>query len=321
MFARSPLLGGCPRDTKTFVLLALLMLGASAYAQTMPEPRTVRINDRVYVLLGPIQHANKNNQGYMINSTVIIGDKGVILVDSGGTHEVGHHIAKAIRRITPKPVSHVINTHHHGDHYLGNSAFGGASIISSEKCRAMVVETGDAWLELMEQLVGRSFPDTKPIAAGVTYPEGSKTELMLHGIRLVFWVPKGSHTVGDMLVYLPQDKVLVSGDVVVNGTVPVMQDASIKNWIGTLGEIQELDVDTFVPGHGDLMTMSDVKALHRAIIRFYSGVKAGYDKGFGESEIRKSLDIADWGKLEREYVIGRNINRAYLEIENDSFDQ
>ena len=287
----------------------------------MPEPRTVRINDRVYVLLGPIQHANKNNQGYMINSTVIVGDKGVILVDSGGTHEVGRHIAKAISRITPKPVSHVINTHHHGDHYLGNSAFGGATVISSEKCRAMVVETGDAWLELMEQLVGRSFPDTKPIAAGVTYPEGSKTEIMLHGIRLVFWVPKGSHTVGDMLVYLPQDKVLVSGDVVVNGTVPVMQDASIKNWIGTLGEIQELDVNTFVPGHGDLMTMSDVKALHRAIIRFYSGVKAGYTKGLGEGEIRQSLDLTDWEKLERAYVIGRNINRAYLEIENDSFGQ
>ena len=306
---------------KTLVLLALLILGVSAYAQTMPEPRTVRINDRVYVLLGPIQHANKNNQGYMINSTVIVGDKGVILIDSGGTHEVGRHIAKAIRRITPKPVTHVINTHFHGDHYLGNSAFGGAVIISAEKCRAMVVETGYEWLALMEHLVGRRLSDTKPIAAGVTYQEGSKTEIILHGIRLVFWVPKGSHTVGDMLVYLPQDKVLVTGDIVVNGIVPVMQDASIKNWIGTLEEIQALEVSTVVPGHGGLMTMSDVEALQRALVRFYSGVKAGYDKGWGESEIRKSLDLTDWEKLERAYVIGRNINRAYLEFEIDSFDQ
>ena len=306
---------------KTLILLALLILGAPVHAQTMPEPRTVRINDRVYVLLGPIQHANRDNQGYMINSTVVIGDKGVILVDPGGTHEVGRHIAKAIRRITPKPVTHVINTHHHGDHYLGNSAFGGATIISSEKCRAMVIETGYEWLGLMERMVGRKFPDTKPIAAGVTYPEGSKTQVMLHGIRLVFWVPKGSHTVGDLLVYLPQDKVLVTGDIVVKGIVPVMQDASIKNWIGTLGEILELDVSTFVPGHGDLMTTSDVKALHRAIVGFYSGVKAGHAKGLGEGEIRESLDLTDWKKLERAYVIGRNINQAYLEIENDSFDQ
>jgi cyclase len=306
---------------KIFTFLALLIVAAPLHAQSMPEPRVVRINDRVHLLLGPIQHANQDNQGYMINSTVIIGDQGVILVDSGGTHEVGLHIAKAIRRITPKPVTHVINTHHHGDHYLGNSAFGGAIIISSEKCRAMVVQTGNEWLELMEQLVGRKFPDTKPIAAGVTYPEGSRTEITLQGIPLVFWVPPGSHTDGDLLVYLPQDKVLVTGDVVVNGIVPVMQDAGIQNWIGTLGEILRLDIATIVPGHGDLMTMREVIALQRVITRFYAGVKSGFEKGLNESEIRKTLDLADWEKLERAYVIGRNVNRAYLEIENGSFGQ
>ena len=79
-------------------LLPLLLLVATAAAAQMPEPRVVRINDRVHVLLGPIQHANPVNQGYMINSTVIIGAKGVILVDSGGSAEVGRHIASAVRR-------------------------------------------------------------------------------------------------------------------------------------------------------------------------------------------------------------------------------
>jgi hypothetical protein len=64
-------------------LIALLALGLAAYGQTFPEPRKIKINDRIYALLGPIQHANRLNQGYMINSTVILGDKGVILVDSG----------------------------------------------------------------------------------------------------------------------------------------------------------------------------------------------------------------------------------------------
>jgi cyclase len=108
---------------------------------------------------------------------------------------------------------------------------------------------------------------------------------------------------------------------VVNGIVPSMQDANIKNWINTLGEIQKLDVETFVPGHGDLMTMSDVKALEDAIVRFYSGVKEGYAEDLDESAIRKSLDLSDWEQMERAYVIGRNINRAYLEIEFDFFDQ
>jgi len=304
-----------------FMLFALLLVGAAVHAQSLPEPRTVRINDRVYALLGPIQHANPSNQGYMINSTVIVGDSGVILVDSGGTHEVGQHIARAIRRITRKPVTHVINTHPHGDHYLGNSAFPGATIISSEKCRAGVNETGLEWVGLMERLVGRQFPETRPIAAGVTYREGSVTQVRLQGIPLIFWVPPGSHTDGDLLVYLPQDKVLVTGDVVVNGIVPVMQDAYIRNWIDVLAEIERLDVVTFVPGHGDLMTMRGVKALNRAITRFYAGVKAGFEKGLDESELRKSLDLADWERLERAYVIGRNISRAYVEIAVDSFNQ
>jgi cyclase len=192
---------------KTYIFLGLLVFCVSAHAQTLPGPRVVNINDRVHVLLGPMQHANPDNQGYMINSTVIVGNHGVILVDTGGSREVGAHIAEAIRKITSKPVTHIISTHHHGDHYLGNSGFEGTTIISSEKCCDMVLATGQDWVALMEQMTGQEFPDTRPIAAGVTYPEGSWTETKLHGIDLVFWVPMGPHTVGDILVFLPEDKV------------------------------------------------------------------------------------------------------------------
>jgi cyclase len=302
-------------------LIALLALGAAAHGQTFPEPRTIKINERVYVLLGPIQHANRLNQGYMINSTVIVGDKGVILVDSGGTDEVGRHIAKAVRQITDKPVTHVVNTHHHGDHYLGNVAFEGATFISSEMCRKMVLETGHEWHGIMERDIGRKLPGTRPLAASVTYPTGARTESVIHGVRLVFWVPQGSHTIGDLLVHLPDDQVLVAGDVLVSRVVPTLQDGFLKNWIATLDEILALDVAHFVPGHGNLMTLRDITALRGAMLRFYSGVKEGFQNGRSESEIRKSLDLSLWEKLERSYVIGRNINRAYLEIEADSFDK
>lgn len=302
-------------------LIASLILGAAAHGQTLPEPRAVRINDRVHVLLGPVQHANPLNQGYMINSTVIVGDKGVILVDSGGSAEIGRHIAAAVRRITEKPVTHVVNTHHHGDHYLGNVAFEGATFISSELCRRLVLETGGQWLAIMEGAVGRGLPGTKPLAANVTYPEGSRTETRVHGVRLVFWVPKGSHTAGDLLVHLPDDKVLVAGDVLVNRVVPTLQDGFVKNWIGTLEEMQALGVVHFVPGHGDVMTRGDVAALRDAMLRFYAGVKEGFRKGKSEETIRNTLDFSLWQKLERSHLIGRNVNRAYLEIEADSFDE
>lgn len=302
-------------------LIVSLVLVAAVHAQTLPEPRVLRINDRVHVLLGPIQHANPLNQGYMINSTVIVGDKGAILVDSGGSAEIGRHIAAAVRRITEKPVTHVVNTHHHGDHYLGNIAFEGATFISSEVCRRLVLETGGQWLAIMEGAVGRQLPGTKPLAAKVTYPEESRTETRVHGVRLVFWVPKGSHTAGDLLVHLPDDKVLVAGDVLVNRVVPTLQDGFVKNWIRTLEEMQVLGVAHFVPGHGDVMTQGDVAALRDAMLRFYAGVKEGFRKGQSEETIRMTLDLSMWRKLERSHLIGRNVNRAYLEVEADSFDE
>jgi glyoxylase-like metal-dependent hydrolase (beta-lactamase superfamily II) len=302
-------------------LIVLTVVAAAAYGQTFPEPRTLRINDRVHVLLGPIQHANRFNQGYMINSTVIVGDNGVILVDSGGSDEVGRHIATAVRRITDKPVTHVVNTHHHGDHYLGNVAFVGATFISSELCRKMVLDSGHEWLGIMEHDIGRKLPGTKPLAAEVTYSAGTRTETFIQGVRLVFWVPPGSHTIGDLIVHLPEDKVLVAGDVLVSRIVPTLQDGFVKNWIQTLDELQTLDVVYFVPGHGDLMTLRDVAALRDSMFRFYTGVKEGFRNGQSEGEIRKSLDLSIWEKLERAYVIGRNINRSYLEIERDSFNE
>jgi glyoxylase-like metal-dependent hydrolase (beta-lactamase superfamily II) len=302
-------------------LIAVTAIGAAAHGQAFPEPRTHKLNDRVYVLLGPVQHANRMNQGFMINSTVVVGDKGVMLIDSGGSDEVGKHIAAAVRRITDKPVTHIVNTHHHGDHYLGNIAFKDATIISSEKCRKMVLETGSEWLEMMERDVGRKLPGTRPMAAQVTYREGTRTETYVHGVRVMFWVPRGSHTVGDLLVYLPDDKVLVAGDVLVSGIVPTLQDGFLKNWIKTLDEISWLPVTHFVPGHGNVVTAAKVRARRDTMVRFYSGVKEGFRNGRSEVEIRKSLDVSVWESLERSYVTGRNINRAYLEIEADSFDE
>jgi cyclase len=305
---------------RVVALVGLLLFGATSWAQGFPEPRTVRVNHRVQVLLGPVQHANPLNQGYMINSTVIVGDNGVILVDSGGTAEVGRHIAAAVRRITDKPVTHVVNTHHHGDHYLGNVAFEGATFISSEMCRRMVVETGEEWMRIMQQAVGRPLAGTRPLPASVTYAEG-RTEGLVQGVRLVFWVPRGSHTAGDLMVYLPDDKVLIAGDVLVNRVVPTLQDGFLKNWIGTLDELLALDAVHFVPGHGDIMAVSDVAQLRDAMIRFYDGVRQGFRSGLSEEKIRNSLDFSMWNKLERAYVIGRNVNRAYLEVEADSFNE
>jgi len=304
-----------------YIVLMFSFCGVAMAAPRMEQPKVVKINERVYALLGPLGIPNMHNQGYMVNSTVIIGEQGVILVDSGSSDEVGTHLAKTIAKLTPKPVTHIVNTHHHGDHVLGNIVFKGAEVISSEQCREMVNKTGDEWISMMENMIGHKLPNTRPIPATVTYAgENTKVERFIQGVKLVFWVPQGSHTVGDMMVYLPDDKALVGGDILVNHTIPVMRDANVKNWVASLAKVQEFDAKAIVPGHGPLMTKNDVAKMQRQMEAFYAGVEAGYKKGLSDSETRKTLDVANWKQLEGfESNIGGNVNRAYLEIEQASF--
>ncbi len=303
------------------IVLAVFFSTAAGAAPAIPQPKVVKINERIFALLGPMGQPNAHNQGYMVNSTLILGEQGVILIDSGSSDEVGKHIGKAIAKLTTKPVTHIINTHHHGDHVLGNIAFGQTEIISSEICRDMVRQTGDEWIALIENLVGHKLPNTRAVPASVVFSgENARIESTIQGVKMVFWIPKGSHTVGDMMVYLPDDKVLVGGDILVNRTIPVMRDAMVKNWVDTLEQVQSFDATTIVPGHGPLMKQQDVIKLQRQMAGFYAGIEAGYKKGLSDSETRKTLDVKDWKKLEGfDANIGGNVSRAYLEIEQASF--
>jgi len=304
---------------KLLISLFLAVIPFASSAVDFPAPKVVKLSERVHVLLGPIQHANKNNQGYMINSTIIIGDKGVVLVEPGGTDEVGQFIKQQVRNITSKPITHVFNTHSHGDHYLGNIAFPEATIISSEKCRDSVIQMGEEWVGFMESMVGRKFTNTKPVTASVTYPPNSKTNTTLNGVEMLIWVPPGSHTDGDLMIYLPAEKVLIAGDILVNGIVPTFQFGSIRNWLEVLKKIEKTDTKVFVPGHGPLMTKGEVVSMHDVIARIYSDVKKGYLAYKSESEIREQINLSEWKKLERQHEINRNINHAYLEAEKEVF--
>ena len=309
------------KTMRLFLLLLIISSCPQVFAgNTLPMPEVKKINERVYALLGPTGLPDKKNNGYMVNSTVILGDKGVILIDTGFTDEIGRHIKKVIKRITDKPVTHIINTHHHGDHTLGNSEFPGAEIISAEKCREWLNKTGYEWLEVVETMTGRKFPNTKLVPASKVYAENTKTKVILQGVAMMLWVPSGSHTAGDMMVHLPEDNILITGDIVVNTMIPSLRDAYVKNLIHTLDEVGNMKVATIIPGHGTLMKTKDVKKLRTLIADLYKKVEAGYEQGLMDSEIRKTIDLSVWKKYKAfDDLMGTNINRTYLEVEKASF--
>ncbi len=302
------------------LLAGIAVLAGATLVKPLPAVKTVKVNERVYALLGPMELPNAHNGGYMVNSTLILGDKGAILVDTGFSDEVGAHLRKAAEKLTKLPITHVINTHHHGDHSLGNVVFPDAEIISSENCRKLMEEAGADWIAIAESSIGRKLPNTRVVPASRTYATQTRTPVEINGVKMEFWVPEAAHTKGDMLVWLPDDKVLIAGDVLVNTVTPNFRDAEVKLWVDTLAQVQQYPAKTIIPGHGPLMSAKEAKAMHQRMADLYAGVEKIYKSGGAEEDVRKQISLKEWQKLKHfDEQMGGNINKTWLEVEAANF--
>ena len=222
------------------------------------------------------------------NSTVIVGTNGVIVVDAKTTKAGGQELLDDIAKITPKPVTTVILTHSDGDHINGLAAFpSGLKIIAqanNKKEQEAAIAAGGpgapAAANLPNQLV------TKP-----------KESLTIDGVKLELyhWAP--AHTSGDLVVYLPTEKIVATGDIIAtNNPYPRIHDeknGSTDGWITTTKGIIALDADTYIPGHGSIQTKADIeKRLADAIAR-RNQVKAMKEQGKSLDEIKAAVGDND----------------------------
>jgi cyclase len=263
-----------------FAVAVLLFAGAtSAIAQgpggggpPAPQPFAVnQLKPNIYEVVG--------GGG---NSTVIVGAKGVIVVDAKTTAAGGMQLLDDIAKITPKPVTTVILTHSDGDHVNGLAAFPkGLTIIAQEGCKAeMQASLGNA-----RGAAPADYMPTKTVA--------NREDVTIEGVhlRLLHFAP--AHTSGDLQVYLPDDKIVLTGDIVATqGPYPVIHEeknGSSEGWIATMQGIVALDADTYVPGHGDVQTKADVqKRLADAVAR-RDQIKALVAQGKSLDEVKQAL--------------------------------
>lgn len=189
------------------------------------------------------------------NSTVIVGDKGVIVIDAKTTEAGGKQLLEDIAKITPKPVSTVIFTHSDGDHVNGIGAFpSGIRIIAQENDKAEQEKALSAG--------GRGAPPAGHLPTEVVSKD--KQSEKIDGVKLEFyhWAP--AHTSGDLIVYLPSDKIVVCGDIIAGGKtadplIHLEKNGSSEGWITTVKGIVKLNSDQFVEGHGDVLTKADIE--------------------------------------------------------------
>ncbi len=308
---------------RSFVLLtALAIWMGGAQADALPAVQVQKINDHAYALLAPapVEVPNRENGGYVHNSLVLIGDKGVILVDTGSHRQVGEHIKEAIAQLTPKPVTHILITHPHSDHHLGSVAFPDAHVIASSNCAKLIENNGRGMVAFTRRMTGLSLTDTQAVVPVETVASNFRQEMQINGIRLELIVPQASHSDGDLMVWVPEDRILATGDILVNTVTPNFSDGNLKQWLTVLDDILKLPAQTFMPGHGPLMQHKDVVDFRALVADFYHVVEGIYKSGGVESDVRKKLDLSKWQKLSRyEQLMGSNINRVWLQVEADNF--
>jgi glyoxylase-like metal-dependent hydrolase (beta-lactamase superfamily II) len=189
------------------------------------------------------------------NSGVVIGDASVMVIEAQATPALARKVIAEIRKVTDKPISHVVLTHYHAVRVLGASAFGAREVIMGEKARAMVAERGqEDWQSEFDRFP-RLFRGHEEIP-GLTWPTTTFSDRMTVwlGRRRVDLMHLGrAHTAGDIVVSVPDANVMFTGDIVEYRSACYCGDGHFADWPATLGRIRTLAPEAIVPGRGDAL--------------------------------------------------------------------
>ena len=315
----------------TCAWMMVISMLASAHDGAMPENLSDlsmhKLGQKIYVVHGLQQLPNSSNQGFISNTGVILTDAGVVVVDSGGSLQVGRLILARIRELTDKPVIAVFNTHMHGDHWLGNvafrEAFPGVPIYAHEIAIDHLKNgQADRWLDIFMNMTDKSVAGTRNVLPDHKLTGGEK--LKIGGMNFNVHHTGHAHTDSDVMIELPGSRVLFTGDIVEYGRLvssDVPQDFNAQGQISAIEYALEMPVDIYVPGHGT----SGKGEIPRAALRFlkilYGSVKLLYEEGLQDYEMRDQVaealsEFSGWYNFDQ---LGRMISFVILQVEAAEF--
>ena len=194
------------------------------------------------------------------NSGVIIGDTSVMIVEAQATPRLAQKVIDCVRSVTDKPISHLVLTHYHAVRVLGASAYGADQIIMGDTARAMVAVRGQEDWDSEFQRFPRLFEGFESIP-GLTWPTTTFSEDMTVylGNRRIDLMHLGrAHTAGDIVIHVPDQNVMFTGDIVEYHSACYCGDGHFGDWGNTLDNIAAFEVDAIAPGRGDAIIGRDM---------------------------------------------------------------
>lgn len=256
------------------------------------------------------------------NAGIIAGRDATTAIDALFTPRMTHALLDEAQRVAPKPITRLINTHHHVNHTMGNALFPPTTeIVAHAKAKERMERVPlPLIIEAIKQMAPYFEPELHDIEErlpNVTF-DGAVMELSIDE-RLVRLIHYGTgHTRGDVLVHLPEERVLFTGDLAFLYVTPLAMEGHIGNWI-RIGRriIDEIDADIIVPGHGPVGTKADWSRMLDYFQLLHTAARSAFEAEASEEEAIRSIDLgeyADWPEAER---ITPNVARCYQEFRGE----
>ncbi len=298
------------------LLLSLVIFGAAPAAGA--ELELQQVTDKVYAIVGDLGNRSPQNLGNNATFGLVLTSEGVVLIDPGGTYRGAQQIDALIDTLTDAPVVRVINTGGQDHRWLGNGFFRerGASIIASSRA----VEDQRARLQdefiRLDNLVGKAgLEGTEAVYADQRFEQDFVFDL--GGTRFELYFAGQAHTPGDIFVWLPQQRVMFTGDIVyTERMLGVGTQSHSGSWIKTFEAMAAYQPEHVVPGHGRATDLARARRdTYDYLVFLRESVTAFMDEGGDLSEIG-SIDQSAWEYLRNhDTLAGRNAQQVFTELE------
>lgn len=306
------------KNINSFLLLIVVFACQLTPINAATTLQLNQIDKNVYAIIGPLGNRSPDNLGNNATFGFIVTTDGVVLIDSGGTYKGAAEIHALIKSVTNQPVKIVINTGGQDHRWLGNGYFKkqGARIIAST--RAVVdqkARTQDQFIMLGNLVGDAGLANTEAVYADETFDDTlnftlGKTKFEVHHAGQ-------AHTPGDSFVWLPQQHIVFSGDIVyVQRMLSISPASNSKSWVTAFNTMAELKPRVVVPGHGHVTDLQEATAhTHDYLVFLRQAVADFMEAGRGIEDIGK-LDQSSYSfLLNYETLKGRNAQRVYEELE------
>lgn len=266
-------------------------------------PYCVQLATGVHAYIQPDGGWCLSNAGFVSDGTT------TLLVDTAATERRARLLREAVLASGAPDPALVVNTHHHGDHTYGNGVFAPATVVGHAACRQQVLAAG-RHLELVWPEV--EYGDVRLRAPDMTYTESMTLTAGGADVRLLH--PGPAHTVGDTVVWLPEQRIVFAGDIALCGGTPFVAFGSLGGSLRALERLRSLGAETVVPGHGPVADPGVFDTAERYLR--YVGELAAEGRAAGRTPLetaRAAESEAFAGLREPERLVA-NLHRAYSEL-------